>query len=62
MSNEGAGALSLHDGTVPTWQAGLGSRRLLALSLQRSAVREGAVLLVDELNKAWSRIASAISR
>ncbi len=51
MSNEGAGALSLHDGTVPTRQAGLGSRRLLALALQRSAVREGAVLLVDEIEQ-----------
>lgn len=48
-SSEGTGALSLHDGAVPARQAGLGTRRLVALALQRSAVREGAVLLVDEV-------------
>ena len=47
----GSRALSLHDGTVPARQAGLGSRRLLALALQRSAVREGAILLVDEVEQ-----------
>lgn len=51
MSSEGVGALSLHEGTVPARQAGLGSRRLLALALQRSAVREGAILLVDEVEQ-----------
>lgn len=49
VSSEGIGAISLHDGSVPVRQAGLGSRRLLALALQRSAIRDGAVVLIDEV-------------
>lgn len=45
----GASQLSLHDGEIPVRAAGLGSRRLSALALQRAAVRDGALLLVDEV-------------
>lgn len=45
----GVGALSLHDGDVPLRSAGLGTRRLVALALQAKSVREGAIVLVDEI-------------
>src|SRR5690606_30065441 len=48
----GIGSLSLHDGDVPVRLAGQGSRRLLALALQRQSVTEGAILLVDEVEQA----------
>jgi hypothetical protein len=41
-------ALSLHDGDVPMRMAGLGSRRLLTLALQRSGISDGALILLDE--------------
>lgn len=47
--NIGIGLLALHDGDIPVRQAGLGSRRLLTLALQRAGVREGAILLIDEI-------------
>lgn len=48
-SRMGVGLLALHDGAVPTRQAGLGTRRLLALALQRDSVPGGAILLIDEV-------------
>ena len=43
------GGLSLHDGSVPLRRAGLGSRRLLSLALQRDASRQGGVTRIDEV-------------
>lgn len=48
-SKMGSGMLSLHDATVSALQAGMGTRRLLALAVQRLAVPTGAILLVDEI-------------
>lgn len=45
----GAGLFTLHDGQTPIRSAGLGSRRLITLGLQKAGVREGAILLIDEL-------------
>jgi len=43
------GAMELFEGAVPARMAGLGSRRLAALAIQAGAVREGAILLIDEI-------------
>lgn len=43
-----AGALSLHDGKVPTRRAGLGTRRLLAVAMQREAAAQTGLAIVDE--------------
>lgn len=45
----GVGPLSLHDGDVPLRSAGLGTRRLVALALQAESVRNGAIVIVDEI-------------
>ncbi len=44
-----AARLSLHQGTVPLSYAGLGTKRLVALALQRARISEGSVVLVDEI-------------
>lgn len=46
-----AGALSLHDGKVPTRRAGLGTRRLLAVAMQREAAAESGLTIVDEFEQ-----------
>lgn len=43
-----AGALSLHDGKVPARRAGLGTRRLLAIAMQREAAAQSGLTIVDE--------------
>lgn len=43
-----AGALSLHDGKIPVRRAGLGTRRLLAVGMQREAAAQTGLTLVDE--------------
>lgn len=43
-----AGALSLHDGKVPARRAGLGTRRLLAVAMQREAAAQSGLTIVDE--------------
>jgi energy-coupling factor transporter ATP-binding protein EcfA2 len=43
-----AAALSLHDGEIPTRRSGMGTRRLLALAMQREAATSNRVTLVDE--------------
>ncbi|MBN8246284.1 MAG: AAA family ATPase [Verrucomicrobia bacterium] len=43
-----AGALSLHDGKVPTRRAGLGTRRLLTVAMQREAAAQSGLTVVDE--------------
>ena len=45
----GAAGLSLHDGPVPVRRAGLGTRRLLTLAMQRELLEEGGLVLVDEV-------------
>jgi hypothetical protein len=44
-----SGSIALHDGGVPLRLAGLGSRRLATLAIQKSAISEGAIILVDEI-------------
>lgn len=49
VSSGGAGQLSLHEDEIPVRATGLGSRRLTALALQSMAVKEGGILLIDEV-------------
>ncbi|MEW5871961.1 MAG: AAA family ATPase [Chloroflexota bacterium] len=51
LSIGGSSTLTLHDGNIPARQAGLGSRRLLALAIQYSSVKTGAILLIDEIEQ-----------
>lgn len=44
-----AGALTLHDGKVPTRRAGLGTRRLLAVAMEREAAAQSGLTIVDEI-------------
>ncbi len=44
-----ASSLTLYDGDVPTRQYGLGSKRLLSMSVQQQSINNGAVLLIDEI-------------
>lgn len=48
-SSLSAGGLALHDGPVPLRRAGLGTRRLVTLAVQRHVANEGGVVLVDEV-------------
>jgi len=45
----GVGALSLHDGEVPLRRAGLGTRRLLAVAMQRGVAKASGLTLIDEI-------------
>jgi len=45
----GQGALSLHDGEVPVRRAGLGTRRLLAVAMQREVAKAGGIMMIDEV-------------
>lgn len=45
----GQGALALYDGKIPVRAKGLGSRRLTAIALQQSCVKQGAIVLIDEV-------------
>lgn len=58
------GSIALHDGGVPLRLAGLGSRRLATLAIQKSAISEGAIALVDEIEHGLEphRIMCAISQ
>ena len=44
-----SGSISLHDGLVPVQMAGLGTKRITTLAIQRVSVKEGAIALVDEI-------------
>nr|WP_315232146.1 AAA family ATPase [uncultured Albidiferax sp.] len=44
-----SGSIALHDNGVPLRLAGLGTRRLATLAIQKSAIAEGAIVLVDEI-------------
>ena len=46
-----SGAIALHDSGVPLRLAGLGTRRLATLAIQKSAMSEGAIVLVDEIEQ-----------
>ena len=59
-----SGSIALHDQGVPLRLSGLGSRRLATLAIQKSAIAEGAILLVDEIEHGLEphRIIGAISQ
>jgi hypothetical protein len=59
-----SGSIALHDQGVPLRLAGLGTRRLATLAIQKSAIREGAILLVDEIEHGLEphRIIGAIAQ
>ena len=44
-----SGSISLHDGQVPLQMAGLGTKRVTSLAIQRESVRDGAIALIDEI-------------
>lgn len=46
-----SGSIALHDGAVPLRLAGTGTRRLATLAIQRAAIEEGAIVLVDEIEQ-----------
>ncbi|HHA2810097.1 TPA: ATP-dependent endonuclease [Stenotrophomonas maltophilia] len=46
-----SGSIALHDGAVPLRLAGTGTRRLATLAIQRAAIDEGAIILVDEIEQ-----------
>jgi energy-coupling factor transporter ATP-binding protein EcfA2 len=48
-ASPGASGLSLHDGQIPLRRAGLGTRRLLAVAMQREAAKVGGITLIDEV-------------
>jgi hypothetical protein len=47
-----AATLSLHTGDVPVRRIGLGSKRLVAIGSQLQCIKDGAVLLADEIEYA----------
>lgn len=49
LTTPGASGLALHDGPVPLRRAGLGTRRLTLLAVQREVAKAGGVVLVDEV-------------
>ena len=44
-----SGGVSLHDGDIPVRRAGLGTRRLVTLALERDAISKGGIALIDEV-------------
>lgn len=59
-----SGSIALHDDGVPLRLAGLGTRRLATLAIQKSAIAEGAIILIDEIEHGLEphRIIGAISQ
>lgn len=59
-----SGSIALHDDGVPLRLAGLGTRRLATLAIQKSAISEGAIILVDEIEHGLEphRIIGSISQ
>jgi hypothetical protein len=59
-----SGSISLHDDGVPLRLAGLGTRRLATLGIQKSAISEGAIILIDEIEHGLEphRIIGAMSQ
>ncbi|MBI6884974.1 ATP-dependent nuclease [Pseudomonas putida] len=58
-----SGSIALHDGTTPLRMSGLGTRRLATLAIQRAAIKEGAIVLVDEIEQGLEphRVLGAVS-
>lgn len=59
-----SGSIALHDDGVPLRLAGLGTRRLATLAIQKSAITEGAIILIDEIEHGLEphRIIGAIAQ
>ncbi len=59
-----SGSIALHDNGVPLRLAGLGTRRLATLAIQKSAIAEGAIVLIDEIEHGLEphRIIGAIAQ
>src|SRR5690606_18050057 len=59
-----SGSIALHDSGVPLRLAGLGTRRLTTLAIQKSAIAEGAIVLIDEIEHGLEphRIIGAIAQ
>jgi len=59
-----SGSIALHDNGVPLRLAGLGTRRLATLAIQKSAISEGAIVLIDEIEHGLEphRIIGAIAQ
>ncbi len=59
-----SGSIAIHDSGVPLRLAGLGTRRLATLAIQKSAIKEGAVVLIDEIEHGLEphRILGAIAQ
>lgn len=43
------GTLAIHDGPIPIRQYGLGSKRLISLAIQKEMTKNGAIVLIDEI-------------
>lgn len=59
-----SGSIALHDNRVPLRLSGLGTRRLATLAIQKSAIAEGAIVLIDEIEHGLEphRIIGAIAQ
>ncbi len=59
-----SGSIALHDSGVPLRQAGLGTKRLATLAIQKSGIQAGAIILIDEIENGLEphRIIGAISQ
>lgn len=57
-------SIALHDGSIPLRLAGLGTRRLATLGIQKSAIKDGAIVLIDEIEHGLEphRIIGAMSQ
>lgn len=59
-----SGSIALHDSGVPLRLTGLGTRRLATFAMQKSAIAEGAIVLIDEIEHGLEphRIIGAIAQ
>jgi hypothetical protein len=59
-----SGSIALYDNGIPLRQAGLGTKRLATLAVQKSGIVEGAMILIDEIEHGLEphRIVGAISQ
>lgn len=59
-----SGSIALFDDGIPLRQAGLGTKRLATLAVQKSGIVEGAMILIDEIEHGLEphRIMGAISQ
>lgn len=63
-SSFSSGSIALFDNGIPLRQAGLGTKRLATLAVQKSGIAEGAMILIDEIEHGLEphRIMGAISQ